>query len=723
MMNKPTRWPAVTWLPLLLIFCLAVTDGFCQDETPYIKLTRQQAIAMAISNNIDLRVRALDSSLAETDIAASKSIYNPYLNTSLSYSQTSAAGETYGTETTSGYVAVSKLLPTGANVSLSAQTGPTSAVSDPLYDYTDWSSSVGITVNQPLLKNAGKQATELAIAQDEYAHAGSLESFRNKVIDTVFAVVSDYNRLYVLSQLRESREAAVHSAQQLLEEIRTRPNPGDNPEVELSNTEYALSQRQSELIEAERQVSSKEADLRYLIGMADKAHLIPLDPPSQAEPQETEVQAIELALAQRPDLKELRISLASNQLREKVSKRNLWPDLALSASGGYRGYAQNGGFGDTVSQIGSGQGKYWSAGLFLNFPLGNDLAESEHRRNALLSEQLQNQITAAEWQVRDTIREDNRSLISARLQLHSTAKSKQLAEQRVTQYQKNRRRGAASVKDLLDAENDLIYARNLELNAIENFSYQVARLWKDIGVLLERQNVRIDTAQPEQLTAGSLPAVIPTEKPDTAGTGQSGGGATPVKPATPLTGSAGPVTTEAAAPKQAAPAAEAVAATTATASQARAAAAYTLKFGTYVSSELASLKRHIKQAGLTPLVNDGPRQERDVIRLLLGEYPGLQSAQEALEQLKNTHSGGFILKHGPRSYHAYAGSFFTLEAAESEQQRLAARGITLSLKKVSVVLPTFLLTAGRFSSEAAAMHEVEKLKQQGLAAEILPIPK
>lgn len=693
--SKP-RPDRIKTLALMLLALFAVV-GICRAETPQVKLSRQQAIAMAIGNNIDLRVRALDASLAENEIKASRSIYNPYLSAALDYSLTSAAGETYGTETTSGNLSVAKKLPTGATVSLSTQTGPTSAVSDPLYDYTDWSSSVGITVYQPLLKNAGRQATELAINQDEYAHAESLAEFRGNLIDTVFSVVRDYNRLYVQRQLLVSREAAVQSAQQLLEDLRTRPSPDGNPEVELANTEYALSQRQTELIEAERQVSSQEASLRYLIGLDEVVHLIPLDSPSPDEPLETEEDAVALALQQRPDLQELRLRLESNRLREAVSRRNLWPDLAVTASAGYRGYVQDGGFGDTLDQIGQGRGEYWSAGMRLTIPLGNDLAESDHRRTALRVEQLRNQLTAAEWQARDIIREDNRSLISARLQLRSTAKSNQLAEQRVAQYQRDRRRGAASVKDLLDAEDDLIHARNQELTAIENFSLLVARLWKDIGVLLERQNVTIDTSQPEQLTAGKLPVTALS---------------------TSLVGPAAETDSELAQSTAAGPQAAAVSAKPSGTAQP---SNFSLRIGEYFASELPQLKQTISLAGLHPVVTDGPGRARDVVRLRIGEYPDLVAAQSALQPLQKIRSSGFILKNESGRYAAYAGSFFSRADAETEQQQLAAHGLKLELKQVSVVLPTHLLTTTALPSREAALAGLERLKQQGLAAEIRPV--
>jgi len=729
MKNKKFLTFAVV-LAMLLPTILFVGNGLCQDETDTITLTRYKAIAMAIRNNIDLRVRALDSSLVETNIQSSESIYNPQLSLASNYAQTNVAGETYGTETISGAVSLTQNLPSGGSISATTWTAPTSSYADPLYDYTDWSSTIGLTIYQPLLKNAGKQATELGISLDKYDYAGSLESFRDEVMQTVFSVISEYNSLYVLHQLLESREAALKSARQLLAEIRDNPKPGEHQDIDIANTEYAISQRLTEYIETERSVSSKEANLRYLIGVERKLHIIPSDPPSREEPPETEDQAIALSLEQRPDLQELRLQLEASELREKVSKRNIWPDLALTASGGFRGYAEDGSFGDTVSQISDGKGQYWSAGVRLSIPIGNDQAESDYRRNTLRTEQLKNKLTAAEWKIRDNIQEDNRSLISARLQIMETAKSKAFAEQRVTQYQKSQRLGKASVKDLLDAENDLIYARNLELKAVENFAYLVARLWTDIGVLLERQNIKIDTSNPEEVTAGDLPAdpaddtraaavareiVSPADAPIESPPVTADQGNRPEPAAKPAVKSE-TRTVAANKPEKPEVNSASVAATTKIASTRT---SFTLKIGEYLASELASVKKKIVLSGLVPVVRDNLKLEKHVFRLFVGNYPDSMAAKKALEPLAKTHSSTFILKNAAHGYDAYASSFFTPERAETEQKRLAARGISLSLKKASVSLPAFEVTAGSFSTREAAEEWADKLREQGLEVEIL----
>jgi outer membrane protein TolC len=92
-----------------------------------------------------------------------------------------------------------------------------------------------------------------------------------------------------------------------------------------------------------------------------------------------------------------------------------------------------------------------------------------------------------------------RALISARIQMQMADKALQLSELRLSEYQKNNLAGTSTIQDVINAENDLTSARNTQTDAIESFANGVAKLWRDMGVLLDRQGVHIDKAQPKKL--------------------------------------------------------------------------------------------------------------------------------------------------------------------------------------------------------------------------------
>jgi outer membrane protein TolC len=159
-----------------------------------------------------------------------------------------------------------------------------------------------------------------------------------------------------------------------------------------------------------------------------------------------------------------------------------------------------GSLGDSYQQVGKMSGTFWSAGLELSVPLSNTYAMNDYRRRKAQTEQLQNQINALSWLIRNDVEADLRALITARLQIQTADVSAQFAVQRLEEYRKNNVSGSATVQDVINAESDLVVAENAQWDALESFANGVTRLWRDTGELLERQEVRIDTSDPRKLT-------------------------------------------------------------------------------------------------------------------------------------------------------------------------------------------------------------------------------
>jgi outer membrane protein TolC len=104
-----------------------------------------------------------------------------------------------------------------------------------------------------------------------------------------------------------------------------------------------------------------------------------------------------------------------------------------------------------------------------------------------------------------------RALISARIQIQMADKSLQLAELRLAEYHKNNLAGTATIQDVSNAENDLTAARNTQTDATETFANGVAKLWRDMGVLLDRQGIHIDKQQPKKLIQAEQETLYPPQ--------------------------------------------------------------------------------------------------------------------------------------------------------------------------------------------------------------------
>ena len=496
----PTESSVKTAAPPPVIDPAAPAAPAVTGPVPQMNLSLMSALEMAISRNIDLRVEALNSSMSEIDAARSRGIYDPILNASVTGGESVTTGTPlYKLKNMTATLGLTQYIPTGGSIAASHQTSYSNAdaqfvqastgTTTPATD--DWLSSLGLTLTQPLLKNAGRETMELNITLAANTLQDSLERFRSTTTDTVSAVITAYNHLYALRQVLETRVAGLNSAQKLLDGIRKKENPGSLQGMEVANAEFAMTQRRKDLVEAERNVRDQESTLRYLIGMEAKAHVIPSDSPSQREPEGTEEQSVRAALAIRPDLKQLYLSLKTGQLQERVARHQALPDLLFTASGGIIGNGTTD--GASYQQLVRKPSNFWSAGLTLNVPLGNTAAANDYLKSKIRTEQLQDQIKALEWKIRNDVEADLRALISARLQRQTAERALQFAEKRLDEYRKNNLLGTATLQDVINAENDLTSARNVNMDATEAFANAVTKLWRDTGELLDRQNIHIDT--------------------------------------------------------------------------------------------------------------------------------------------------------------------------------------------------------------------------------------
>lgn len=476
------------------VFLAVFGTGYCQDgpdTVDKISITRNFALQMAIRRNIDLKYESLNSAMAELDLIRSRAIYEPVFNASSNGGISYAPEDPYLlTRNMTSSIGLTQYLFTGGNITATTQTGFTTietGVQGPS-SATSWQSSVELIFAQPLLNNGGRLITNLGITLAEISLLDSLERFRAVNIDTVYAVINSYNRLYTLQQILESRLAAFTSAQNLLDEIDRRVQPGPLQGMERGDAAYALAQRRRELVDAERNVIDQEATFRYLVGMDSKTRIIPVDPPASEELQETEDQVIRTALESHPDMRGLRLTLRATELQEQVARHQTLPDLFLTARGGFVGASNT--IENSFQEIGDNATRFWTAGLQFNVPIGNTAAESDYRRSKIRTEQVKIQIERLAWRIRNDVEADLRALISARLQIQITAQARQFAVQRLEEYRKNNQLGTATLQDLINAENDLTAARNALLDASETFAFSIAKLWRDMGVILERQDLQ-----------------------------------------------------------------------------------------------------------------------------------------------------------------------------------------------------------------------------------------
>lgn len=477
------------------------------QEQPQLELSLRDAVKRAVEQNLDVKAERYTPAQAEAEIRKNRAIYETHLTLDTSYQDsTTLPASTIASGSVSSYEqqlfnvtpGIYRLLQTGGTVGLAFNNFYTSTNSQSAFSLKDyWQSDLTITLNQPLLKNFGKETTELNILVSELSKESSLKSLKATILATVAKVRTEYYRLHSLRQDLESKQVSLELAQKILSDTEARVKAGVLPAMEILNAKLGVSSREKELIDSEQAVSNQVDLLNRLLRFELGRDIVPTDPPSRDEYIPDENEAVRRALADRPDLDDLKKQLEIHELRTRVARRQTLPSLNLNSSVALTGLGTT--YSRDLDRVSSGDYPVWSIGLQLDYPLGNQSAENDYLKARLTREQTKLQIENLESSIATEVRIAVRAVRSGWKQLDVADRGRDYAEERMKSYLKKSEVGLATTKDLLDVQNDLSAARASQIAAQVAYSTAISLLWKTTGELLEREGIRVDAGLSDDL--------------------------------------------------------------------------------------------------------------------------------------------------------------------------------------------------------------------------------
>jgi len=472
------------------------------SEAPLI-LTLNDAIRMAVEKNLDVRAELYNPAQFEADINRFRSIYDPLLNlqTSYTYSKPATVSSTVLAVESQALVlnsSISQLLWTGGTAALTFN-NDYSKINDNFFNRssTNWQTGLGVSLSQPLLKNMGREATEIAINLSRYSKFASLERFNSLLLSTVAQVRTEYFKLYSLREEREVKKISLELAKKILSETEARVKAGVLPAMEVLNAEFGAVTREKDLIDAERAVNDQVDVLRLLLQMDSAVgDLQTIDLPSREQFDANESEAIQKAL-NRPDIREQKRNLELNELQTRNLSQKTRPDLALTASAQLTGldtaYQRN------LDKVVTFDYPVWSVGLNFIYPLGNGAAENDYRRSRLKTEQISLQLRSLEDNSTKEVKAAIRGIAAGYKQIEVADRGKTFAEERLRAFMRRNEVGLATTKDVLDVENDLAVSKSNQIKAAVGYADALTRYWQVTGELLEREGIRVVEGDADKL--------------------------------------------------------------------------------------------------------------------------------------------------------------------------------------------------------------------------------
>ncbi len=240
------------------------------------------------------------------------------------------------------------------------------------------------------------------------------------------------------------------------------------------------------------ELGKRAAELTKNIQVADYSGEIPpadapvdLVPPSREGGGPLEMdpdQAVRIALDHRLDLRQSREAVGDAQRQVLVAADNLRADLTLLGETSI-------GEGRTVGSADSDNARLRPSRmpvdglLTLDLPL-HRISERNYYRNRLIAlEQAVRDYQGLEDEVKLEVRNQLRTLLEARENVVIQSQAVRLAEENVKSTDMFLQAGRAAIRDMLDAEDALLSARNSLDSALVNYRIAELALQRDLGVL------------------------------------------------------------------------------------------------------------------------------------------------------------------------------------------------------------------------------------------------
>lgn len=340
---------------------------------------------------------------------------------------------------------------------------------------------MGITVEQPILKNAGIKTNTSNIRIAEKDADISFQSYRQELMEEIFQAASAYWDLYLAQEKYKVRQNSVRLAEELLKNNQEWVKVGRMAETEAIEAEAGLALRKSLSRAAEQGVVSTMNRVRTFFSSSaaeDKVSVRATDVPIMEKEVAVFESSLKRAFKLRPEYISTLEKIEREGIRIAFAKNQRWPQLDLKGSYGLNGLKSSA--DESFHDATSGDFPSYTIGLALKIPIGggwksqSDLRIAEKRKEQVLHE-----LKAIEVALANGTETAVKNIYSSKDQAQYHEKGvvlrQRLLEVEVARFEA----GRSDSRRLLEREGDLLLSKEAVLESLVNL--------KKAGLELERQ--------------------------------------------------------------------------------------------------------------------------------------------------------------------------------------------------------------------------------------------
>jgi outer membrane protein len=480
--------------PANVALAQAVGAGAMQAAAP-MRLTLDEAVRLALENNLDIAVDRLEPQLAEGRVSQAAAAFLPSFQgvfgrshqvqppSNLLVNATGTVTDAFNSTLTVGH----RLPWNGASYSVSWLSSRQTTNSF----FQSFSPSLGSTLqvsfSQPLLRDRAMDSARQQLVITKRNQEISDTRFRETVVRTLADVKRAYWTLVAARASIEVQQKALDLARELVRTNAARVDVGQSPPLDLLSAKAEQAQREENLVVAQVQARQAEDALRVLILDPNgssfwNAALEPTESTPSAMPLPDVEAVVQRALKSRQDLIRARDDVANAETSVKFARSQRMPDLRLNASYGATGlggtqWIRTGGFpgtitgtqitsfGTVMNQVFGRDFPTWSVGLTVSYPIGYSFERAALANSLVQEKQARVRLQSAEMKAVRQLRQSAWQMEANSKRIETSRAAREFAEQRLEAEQKRFDVGMSTSFLVIQAQRDLAQARNNELSA------------------------------------------------------------------------------------------------------------------------------------------------------------------------------------------------------------------------------------------------------------------
>jgi len=488
-------------LRILLVLFSTVVIAAAQTNAPVPsrRLTLQEAIELALTNNLQLQIERYNPQIALYNVQGAYGGYDPTFSLSGQHNHEESGLQVLGP----GFVilpqqrdynsfssGLSGSSPIGTAYTISGNTVNTYGTI-----VENSSASASFTVTQPLLKNFWIDSNRLNIRVSKNRLKYSEQALRLQIMQTLTTLEQAYYDLIYNRENLTVQVKAVELAERLVMENRKRLEVGALAPLDLQSAEAQAASTRAAVIAAKNQLDTQERVVKALLTdryRQDWANLTIEPAGSLTAP----VPVLNLqdswskGLTMRPEIVQAKLDIERQGIQVKYTYNQMLPEVDVLGSYGYNGTGKE--FNDAFYDLKSTDRRAYYYGGRLNLPLFNLSARNTYRGAKAAMQQLVLTLKQLEQNTLILIDNDIGTIRASYDAVQATREARQYQEAALDAEQKKLQNGKSTTYTVLQVQRDLTNARGTEIQALDTYNKSLSQLSLHEGSTLQRLGVNLD---------------------------------------------------------------------------------------------------------------------------------------------------------------------------------------------------------------------------------------